>query len=71
MQNVDMGVAYSCLKYDVFITTRFYCMRIVYKAMSVHGHENLHFDPISFGGRVNKRCSMFARIAISMVVYVF
>ena len=27
-QNMDMGVAYSCLKYDVFITTRFYGMRI-------------------------------------------
>ena len=28
MQNVDMGVAYSCLKYDVFITIRFDGMRI-------------------------------------------
>ena len=27
-QNVDMGVAYSCLKNDVFITNRFDAMRI-------------------------------------------
>ena len=68
MQNVDM-VAYSCLKYDVFIKTRFDDIQFVYKTLSALGHENLHFDPISFGGRVNKRCSMFARI--TMVVYVF
>ena len=29
-----------------------------------------HFDPFSFGGRVCKRCSMFAWIVISMVAYV-
>ena len=63
MQNVDMGVAYSCLKYDAFISTR-------YDGMRICKQEN-HFEPISFGQRVNKRCSMFARIAISMVVYVF
>ena len=28
MQNVDMGVAYSCVKYDVFITTGFDAMRM-------------------------------------------
>ena len=28
IQNVDMGVAHSCLKYGVFITTRFDGMRI-------------------------------------------
>ena len=28
MQNVNMGVAHSCLKYGVFITTRFDGMRI-------------------------------------------
>ena len=28
MQNVDMGNAYSCVKYGVFITTRFGAMRI-------------------------------------------
>ena len=42
----------------------------VYNTVSVHGHENLHFDPFSFGGRVHKRCSMFAWIVISMVAYV-
>ena len=49
----------------------FMVSEFVYKIMSVHGQENHHFDPISFVGRVNKRCSMFARIVISMVVYVF
>ena len=38
--------------------------------MRAHDHENLHFDPFSFGGRVRKRCSMFAWIVISMVAYV-
>ena len=28
MQTVDMGNAYSCVKYGVFITTRFDAMRI-------------------------------------------
>ena len=28
MQNVEKGEAYSCLKYGVFITTRFDAMRI-------------------------------------------
>ena len=37
----------------------------MYNTVSSHGHENLDFDPFSFGGRVNKRCS------ISMVAYVF
>ena len=27
-QNVDMGVAYSCLKYGIYITARFGAMRI-------------------------------------------
>ena len=38
--------------------------------MSANGHENLHFDHFSFGGRVRKRCSMFAWIVISMAAYV-
>ena len=35
--------------------------------MSGHDHENLHFDPFSCGGRVRKKCSMFAWIVISVV----
>ena len=38
--------------------------------MSGHGHENLHFDPFLCGGRVRKKCSMFAWIVISEVAYV-
>ena len=38
--------------------------------MGGNGHENLHFDSFSFGGRVSKRCSMFALGVISVVAYV-
>ena len=35
--------------------------------MSVRGHQNLYFDPFSFGGRVRKRRSMFAWTVIPVV----
>ena len=39
----------------------------VYNTMSANCHENLLFDPFSFGGRIRKRCSMFAWTVISVV----
>ena len=42
----------------------------VYNTVSVHGHENLHFDPFSFEGRVSKICIMFAWTVISVIAYV-
>ena len=76
MQNVvfvDMGVANSCTKYCVFVTTGFDAIRIcIQHCERWHGHKNLHFHPL-FGGRVtvSKTVSMFALIVISMVAYVF
>ena len=44
-KNVYICVAYSCLKYGVFITTRSDAMRIFIQ----HYDENLYFDRFSFG----------------------
>ena len=38
--------------------------------MSARGHEYLHFDPFSIGGRVSKGCSMIAWTVLSVVAYV-
>ena len=58
-----IGVAYSCLKYAVFITPRFNAINTV----SARGNENFNFDLFSFGGSVGKRCSMFNWTVISAV----
>ena len=42
----------------------------VYYTLSAHGHENLNFDPFSFGGRVDKGCRMFVWIVTSVTTYV-
>ena len=64
MQNVDMGVAYSCMKHGVIIN-------IIYYRLSAHGHENLNVDPFSFWGRVDKGCRIFVWIVTSVGTYVF
>ena len=42
----------------------------VYSTVSLRSHDNIHFDPISFEGRVVKRCSTFAQITVSVVAYI-
>ena len=52
--------------------TRFDAMRIcIQHYRVVLAMKILHFDPISFGGRVSKRCSIFAWRVISMIAYAF
>ena len=46
---VDIGVAYSCLKYGVFIMNRFDVLRICIQHCETRGHEYLHFDPFRLG----------------------
>ena len=54
-QNVDMDVADSCLEYGVLSRLDLMLWEFVYNNMSVRGHENLNFDPFSFGGGVHVR----------------
>ena len=69
-QNVDIGVAYSCLKYGVFNMNRFDLGRLCIQLCECSWPEYLHFDPFLFGCRISKGCSMFTWILISTVVYV-
>ena len=56
---VAMGVAYSCLKYGVFITTYLMLYKVVNNTVRAHGREKSHFKLFFAGGRVSLRCSMF------------
>ena len=49
-QNVDIGVACLCLKYGVLSRLWLMLWDFAYNTMSAHGHENLYFDPMLFGG---------------------
>ena len=70
VQNVDMSVAYSCVKYGVFITTGFDAVRICILHLECSWSQNLNSDPFSFGGRVDKGCRMFVWI-VTVATYVF
>ena len=48
----------------------FMLCEFVCNTVGVHGHEILHFDPFSFGGRISKICIMFAWTVLSVILYV-
>ena len=50
MQNVDMGVTYSCVNYDVFIATGFDAMRICILHLECSWPRSSQFWPLFLGG---------------------
>ena len=60
IQNVNIGVAYPCLKYGVFIKTRSDAIRICIQLLSAPAYKKSPFCPLLSRGRVSRRCSIFA-----------
>ena len=54
MSYEDKYITYLCLKFGAFIIASFDAMIFEYDTRSVHGRENLFFQPFLLGGRVIK-----------------